>query len=80
MNNTPQPDTCPQCGSAIAADAPQGLCPKCVLRRAATTEPELQPLATAEVPPLERVAAAFPQLQILELLGCGGMGFVFKAR
>lgn len=80
MNHTPQPDTCPQCGSAIAADAPQGLCPKCVLRRAATTEPEFQPLGTAEVPSLERVAAAFPQLQILELLGCGGMGFVFKAR
>jgi len=80
MKNQSNPGTCPQCGAAIAPDAPQGLCPRCVLRRAATTEPEPQPAATAEVPSLERVAAAFPQLQILELLGCGGMGFVFKAR
>src|SRR6185369_3015250 len=31
-------------------------------------------------PSLERLAVAFPQLQILELIGRGGMGFVFKAR
>jgi serine/threonine protein kinase len=36
--------------------------------------------ASPSPPALSEVAAAFPQLEILELIGQGGMGFVFKAR
>ncbi|MCL4179056.1 MAG: serine/threonine protein kinase [Verrucomicrobia bacterium] len=77
MNNT-----CPKCGSVIPSDAPQGLCPKCVLAGAATVQdPEAGAAAsTGEIPSLARVAMAFPQLEIHELVGRGGMGFVFKAR
>jgi serine/threonine protein kinase len=44
------------------------------------TESSLSATGTGEIPSLARVAAAFPQLEILELIGRGAMGFVFKAR
>ena len=81
MTNTGSNHTCPKCGAAVPVDAPQGLCPRCVLAGAATaTEAGLPPTATQEIPALVRVAEAFPQLEVLELIGRGGMGFVFKAR
>ncbi len=81
MSNTVKLPVCPKCGIPIPAEAPQGLCPKCVLlAAAASTEQGVPATATSEIPSLERIGTAFPQLQILELIGRGGMGFVFKAR
>ncbi len=81
MSNTVKLPTCPKCGAPIPVEAPQGLCPKCVLLGAATaTEQGVPATATSEIPSIERIAAAFPQLEIVELVGRGGMGFVFKAR
>ena len=71
-------NACPKCGATVPPEAPQGLCPLCVLAAAAAAEPA--PTATSQIPSLERLAVAFPQLQIIELIGRGGMGFVFKAR
>ncbi len=81
MSNTVKLPTCPKCGIPIPKEAPQGLCPKCVLLGAATaTEQGVPATATSEIPSIERISKAFPQLEILELIGRGGMGFVFKAR
>lgn len=78
-----EPNSCPQCGASIPSEAPQGFCPACLLAGAAIpTEAGTVPTAATkpEPPTLAELAAAFPQLEIIELIGRGGMGFVFKAR
>ena len=81
--NTGQADgRCPVCGAPLPVEAPQGLCGACLLAGAAVPTALDTAGASAEqvVPPLERVAAAFPQFEIIELMGVGGMGAVYKAR
>ena len=77
MSDTSEPKHCPKCGMSIPAEAPQGLCPKCVLLQASIPT---EGGKGESAPTREEIAAAFPQLEILELIGQGGMGFVFKAR
>ena len=82
-SNQPMPDgnKCPQCGTPVDSGAVAGLCPACLLEAGAAADtvtdakqPSFQPPTVAELAPL------FPQLEILQFIGKGGMGAVYKAR
>jgi tetratricopeptide (TPR) repeat protein/predicted Ser/Thr protein kinase len=106
MNTTSEPTqakSCPECGQVLLPDAPQGLCPRCLMKNAALAgEPSavesggttayvsgreagasvvaMSPPAGFVAPEIAELAGLLPQLEVIEMLGQGGMGVVYRVR
>ncbi|QDU37519.1 Serine/threonine-protein kinase PknB [Maioricimonas rarisocia] len=83
------PSECPVCGSHLPLDATAGLCPKCLMQAGMQSDapagespfvPTTPQPGGFVPPPVSSLTAAFPGLEVLELIGHGGMGAVYKAR
>ena len=75
---------CEACQREIPPHSPGGMCPVCLLKGGISGQPEFQQEPTTAgartAPSPSELGGHFPQLEILSLLGVGGMGAVYHAR
>ena len=69
---------CAECGATVFADAPQGLCSACLFRSGLASLDNEN--GEAFEPTVARMLKDFGDYELLEEIGCGGQGVVYRAR
>jgi len=69
--------TCQECGTALPANAPQGLCPRCLINMGLQLEPQAR--NTICIESIEAVPEEIGRYKILQKIGEGGCGIVYMA-
>ncbi len=73
--------TCSTCNGELLTSNGQTFCPACLLQQGMKSSTYgAGPRIAWKPPELEQLSIAFPHLEILQLLGQGGMGAVYKVR
>ena len=72
---------CPGCQKPLPPDVPLELCPECLIKAGFNTGTEPGGEGAGFIPPpVGQLTSLFPQLEIIEIIGRGGMGAVYRAR
>src|SRR5262245_2515715 len=79
---------CPTCGAELPSGKADAPCPACLMRLAfaegsfaAGSQSPTQIYATGfKAPTIDELSSRLPQFEVLELIGKGGMGAVYRAR